>query len=89
MDKKEKERKQENQKEQTVNQTYILISKVYGQCLLINRNNRSLEYRTNNGKKIISFPFLKVFHIQLALIDKAVSEEKIFEIVDGRRTDAG
>ena len=30
-----------------------------------------------------------MLHINLAWIGKAVSEEKIFEIVDGRRTDDG
>ena len=31
-------------------------------------------------------PFLRMLHMKFALIGPAVSEEKIFEIVDGRRT---
>ena len=31
--------------------------------------------------------FLRMLHMKLALIEPAVSDEKIFEIVDGRRTD--
>ena len=34
-------------------------------------------------------PFLRMLHMNLALIGPAVSEEKIFEIVDDGRTDDG